>query len=241
MSDQLKDQLYKVGVRTTSGANFSRKAKFIFEPPLTLANTIFHTGTNIGAYTYMRGGDIYSLKKIGRFCSLAPGFNIGASNHPTNFLSTHPFQYGASGFSYWHKFRDFDHNGLTMPPEAVKEAPIIGNDVWLGGGVTICKGVSIGDGAVVAAGSVVTKDVPPYAIVGGVPAKIIKFRFSDEIIRELISLKWWNFEPVSMQGIKFDQIKVAIRELNERKARGELIKINNKLCFTQHGEFGYIE
>ncbi|WP_312837871.1 CatB-related O-acetyltransferase [Atlantibacter hermannii] len=240
MSDQLKDQLYKVGVRTTSGANFSRKAKFIFEPPSTLANTIFHTGTTIGAYTYMRGGDIYSLKKIGRFCSLAPGFNIGASNHPTNFLSTHPFQYGASGFSYWHKFRDFDHNGLTMPPEAVKEAPIIGNDVWLGGGVTICKGVSIGDGAVVAAGSVVTKDVPPYAIVGGVPAKIIKFRFSDEIIRELISLKWWNFEPVSMKGVSFDKVEDAINEIKKRKDIGVLEEIRNRYYFAQDGDFGVL-
>ncbi|MGN1275552.1 MAG: CatB-related O-acetyltransferase, partial [Floccifex sp.] len=72
---------------------------------------------------------------------------------------------------------------------------VIGNDVWIGNNVTILAGVSVGDGAVLAAGAVVTKDVPPYAIVGGVPAKILRFRFDDGTIKELQKLEWWNKNP----------------------------------------------
>lgn len=70
--------------------------------------------------------------------------------------------------------------------------PIIGNDVWIGANAIILQGVTIGDGAIIAAGAVVTKDVPPYAIVGGVPAKVIKYRFSDEVILKLLQIKWWD-------------------------------------------------
>lgn len=230
----IKDSLLRLGVGIHNSSNIATTAKFILEPPLTLSNTLFYSGLKIGAYTYMRGGTVNSLQSIGRFCSIAPNIFVGGGNHPTDFLSTHPFQYGGSGFSYWQKFKDFDANGLILPRSVIKNNPNIGNDVWIGANVTINRSVNIGDGAVVAAGSVVTKDVPPYAIVGGVPAKIIKYRFDEKMIKELLDLKWWNYEPRSLNGVPFNKIEYAIDEIKNRKEKKVLELINNKLIIIQN-------
>ncbi|AJA14894.1 hexapeptide repeat-containing transferase [Pseudomonas putida TRO1] len=216
--------------------NLSKKSKIVIEPPVTLGPTVVATGTAIGAYTYMRGGTIHSLTKIGRFCSVAPGVEIGPGNHPTTFLSTHPFQYGASGFDFWPAFKGFDHGSLSVPAEVAKAAPIIGNDVWIGAQVFIPRGVVIGDGAVIAAGSVVTKDVKPYEIVGGAPAKHIRFRFEAEIIDALLELKWWDYEPATLAGVPFDDIRSAIEEISRRKAAGLLKRLDSPRFYIQDGE-----
>ncbi len=116
-----------------------------------------------------------------------------AGNHPTKrFVSVHPAFYSTlkqCGFTYvsenkYSEYRWIDpENRITV---------MVGNDVWIGTGVRIMEGVKIGDGAIVAAGSVVTKDVEPYSIVGGVPAKHIRYRFSEEQIKKLMKLCWWN-------------------------------------------------
>lgn len=93
----------------------------------------------------------------------------------------------------------------------------IGNDVWIGDNVTIKNGVKIGDGAVIGACALVTKDIPPYAIVGGVPAKIIKYRFEEKIINELLELKWWNFNDEILKTIQYDNILDAIATLKKIK------------------------
>lgn len=231
----LKQKLADLGLLVHDPAQISRSARIVFESPVTLGSTAIHSSTAIGAYTYLRGGVIGSLRSIGRFCSVAPGVEIGPGNHPTDFLSTHPFQYGASAFSFWPKFRDFDHGKLTVPSEVIKSAPVIGHDVWIGANCFIARGVTIGDGAVIAAGSVVTKDIAPYAVAGGVPAKVLRMRFSDEIIEKLIQLRWWNFEPVTLQGISFDNVVKAISEIEHRMACGLLEKIQGK-CILHCGE-----
>ncbi|MCZ7153797.1 CatB-related O-acetyltransferase, partial [Salmonella enterica] len=87
-----------------------------------------------------------------------------------------------------------------------------GNDVWIGANVFISRGVRVGDGAVIAAGSVVTKSVRPYEVVGGVPAKHIRFRFEPNVISELLALRWWNYEPASLAGVRFDDVRASIDE-----------------------------
>lgn len=119
---------------------------------------------------------------IGKYCSVAYGVTIVASGeHNYRGVANFPFAAVLKG--------DVDRDTFSKGPVRV------GNDVWIGANATILSGVAIGDGAVVAAGAVVTESVPPYAIVGGVPAKIIKYRFPVETIERLLRLSWWNWRP----------------------------------------------
>jgi acetyltransferase-like isoleucine patch superfamily enzyme len=174
---------------------------------------------SIGAYSYVRNSRLSrGVRRIGRYSSIAPGVAASDGNHPTDWLSTHPFQYGNSAmFKYWTKRKDLNY---LKPPKGGRSAVDIGNDVWIGTNAVILRGVTIGDGAIVAAGAVVTKDVPPYAVVGGVPAKITHFRFDEKIVQELLDDKWWNFEANSLLGISFDNIRRAIDEIRDRSVRG---------------------
>ena len=123
---------------------------------------------------------------IGKFCALAKGvkFIMNGANHKTSGFSTYPFYIFGNG---WEKTTPQD-NELPFKGDTV-----VGNDVWIGYESVIMPGVKIGDGAIVAAKSVVTNYVPPYTIVGGNPAEIIKQRFSDEIIKTLLEIAWWNW------------------------------------------------
>lgn len=122
---------------------------------------------------------------IGKFCSIACGakFLFNGANHTLKSLSTYPFPifYEELSHGIWAD-KSWDNKGDIK----------IGNDVWIGYDAIIMAGVTIGDGAIIATRAVVTKDVPPYTIVGGVPAKIIRKRFSDEVIEELLKQKWWD-------------------------------------------------
>lgn len=139
---------------------------------------------NIGKYTYITTNCEISNCKIGRFCSIAGGVKIGLGKHPLDYISTSPIFY-----SFKNKFGiKWNENDSVIEGEHT----IIGNDVWIGTNAIIPGGINVGDGGVIAAGAVVTKDVPPYAVVAGVPAKIIKYRFDDEKIKSLLDIKWWN-------------------------------------------------
>ncbi|GAA0077114.1 CatB-related O-acetyltransferase [Clostridium sp. CTA-5] len=139
----------------------------------------------MGQYTYVSEKCRMFNSTVGKFCSIGPNVTLGGGNHPTNtFVSTHPAFYSIR-----------KQCGKTfVEKEYFNEIQQIniGNDVWIGGNVFIKDGVNIGNGAIIAAGSIVIKDVKPYAIVGGVPAKLIKFRFKQADIDFLESLEWWN-------------------------------------------------
>ena len=132
--------------------------------------------------------------KIGAYCSIAGNVHIGGAEHPTDWVSTSPV------------FQKVKHSGPTLR-YAEHELPslkqtIVGNDVWIGVGAIIKQGVKIGDGAIVGSGAVVTKDVAPYSIVGGCPAKLIRYRFDEKTIAELNAIQWWNMsdEMLSQLG-----------------------------------------
>lgn len=144
---------------------------------------------HIDKYSYVSGPNTtINSAFIGKFCSIAMGVKIGMDEHEYRIVSTHPFLYSK-------KFGSFVKQSNSLQK---KHRPIIGNDVWIGANAIVCRGVEISDGAVVAAGAVVTKNVPAYAIVAGVPAKVIGKRFDDNTIEELISLRWfdWSDEKI---------------------------------------------
>lgn len=140
--------------------------------------------SSVGDYSYIGGNTVLVHTTIGKYCSIAGDCHIGMGNHTVDYLSTSPIfteKHNGTGSSW---VKHTSKNPYT---------PIrIGNDVWIGLGVMIMGGVNIGDGAVIGAGSIVTKDVPPYAVVAGVPSRIIRYRFSEEDIIILNKLKWWD-------------------------------------------------
>jgi len=144
----------------------------------------------VGDYSYISGPRTYvESARIGKFCSIARQTVLGVGNHDHTLVSTHPFIIAP------------EFGGLISrrSAEVQRPAPVIGNDVWIGINSIIMRGVTIGDGAVVAANSVVTHDVPPYAIVGGVPARLIRLRFSDATIAALQRIRWWDWSEADLR------------------------------------------
>jgi len=139
----------------------------------------------IGSFSYLSKNAHLTNLSIGRFCSIGPNIKNHLGNHPTKvFVSTHPSFY--TPLSSVNSFVDIE----TFV--SYGERVVIGNDVWIGEDVIIMDGVKIGNGAIVATRAVVTKDVAPYSIVGGLPAKHIRYRFNKETIDRLEKIKWWN-------------------------------------------------
>lgn len=147
--------------------------------------------SSIGAYSYLNPGTWLVHARMGKFCSIGHDCYIGLPSHTLTMLSTSPLfteRCNGTGFSWVKK-------DLAEPYKTTT----IGNDVWIGERVMIKGGVKIGDGAVVGAGSIVTKDVPAYAIVAGIPAKIIRYRFDEETVEYMKKLEWWNLSEKDLK------------------------------------------
>jgi len=167
-----------------------------------LKNIITNPNIIVGDYTYYDDfEDALNFEKnvkyhydfigdkliIGKFCMIAPGvtFIMNGANHMIDAITSYPFSLFGNG---WEKVMP------SIDKLPIKGDTVIGNDVWIGAYVTIMPGIHIGDGSIIATNSTVTKDVDPYAIVGGNPAKEIRKRFSDEKIEELMKMRWWDWE-----------------------------------------------
>lgn len=156
----------------------------ILKPNTTILTGSVINNCTVESFTYVGKNCIIQNAKIGGYCSIANDVFIGLGKHPIDNFSTSPLFYRKKNpFNTEFLFENTDFKEF--------ENIIIGNDVWIGARAIILDGVTIETGAIIAANSVVTKNVPAYAIVGGVPAKIIKYRFSEEKIARLLTSKWW--------------------------------------------------
>lgn len=169
---------------------------FVIIDNSTIGNNIFFgsevqfRNSVIGDYSYINSKTFVNYTRIGKFCSIGFAVQFGLGKHPTNLISTHPIFYAINKpfntFSDKNHFKEF-------------QEIVLGNDVWIGSKSIIMDGVTIGNGAIVAAGSIVTKDVQPYEVVGGVPAKHIKYRLDENTIKVLEKIKWWDKDEKWLQ------------------------------------------
>ncbi|MBJ2172616.1 CatB-related O-acetyltransferase [Aureibaculum sp. A20] len=141
------------------------------------------TNSKIGNHSYVNSKTSVNRTSIGKFCSIGSNVVFGLGKHPTTIISTHPAFYSNNK-----SFKTFADKVYFKEYENIK----IGNDVWIGYNSIIMDGVNIGNGAIIAAGAVVTKDVKPYEVVGGVPARHIKYRFTHDMINLIEKTEWWN-------------------------------------------------
>ncbi len=217
---------------------------FEFEPPARPGRANFHGPSFLGAFSYAgEGTNIYSTN-VGRYCSIARQVDVGQKNHPTTWLSTSPLFYQTSfKIASGDAFEEKSVYDADSPPIELNKAAhlvtggketVIGNDVWLGFRSIVVNGVKIGDGTIVGAGSIVTKDLPPYSIAVGSPAKVIKRRFSDEMIERLLAVRWWDFAPWQLRHLQANEPERALeqaekmREANEPEYKPAIVSIGAK-------------
>jgi virginiamycin A acetyltransferase len=171
----------------------------LFEKAVNLSSQVISRkrGVFMGAYSYMNdGGYMRDGVFVGRYCSIGRRVSIGGGNHPMAGLSSHPLLVYGNGSPYSPaevellRIKKFDASRT-----------IIENDVWIGDGAVILAGVTIGTGAVIGANSVVTRDVPPYAISAGASARILRFRFPHEVISRLLESEWWEHPVESLRAL----------------------------------------
>ena len=178
-------------------------------------NTQLGPDVVVGKYSGMNADGFIARGEMGAFCSIGARTAINPFNHPTDWLSIHEFQYHPNSYDWVDEYKSMER--LTRTPDMFKKV-IIGNDVWMGHNVNVMGGVTVGDGAVIAAGAVVTKDVPPYAIVAGVPATIKHYRYNETIISRLLCAKWWELDLSDLSGLPFRDVQKCLDSIEKVRA-----------------------
>jgi acetyltransferase-like isoleucine patch superfamily enzyme len=217
------EELARLGV--TCAPSVAIGGRVVLEPPVRLYANSAISDVTLGAYSYVSPQTVVKRATVGRFTSIGDHCTINPTGHPTDWLSTSSAFYEPSVF------------GPVEGPRFEGAAPIIiGSDVWIGAHAAIMGGVSIGDGAVVALGAVVTKDVPAYAIVGGVPARIIRYRFPTPLVARLIDFAWWRDDVLAARanGLDIDwrQPEAALDVLAAARRDGRLQPIDASRTVT---------
>jgi len=197
------------GCRFENRVTFDRNCRF--EGKNFISSMTYLRDVEMGLFSYTGYGCYLIGVKVGRFTSIGPCVKTAIGTHPTrNYVSTHPLFFSANPPVGKALFAESRFKEVKFAIDERKKYSIeIGNDVWIGANVTIIDGVTIGDGAIIGAGSLVLKDVDPYSIVVGAPAKEVRKRFEKEEIEYLLKLKWWNKNEIWIRANaeKFDKIE----------------------------------
>jgi len=235
VSDKVRAKCLEYDVDISPEARFfpgGGELALAVEGPAMLAGGLFDIDL-VGGFTYMgdqlvaRGSNWRRTNFVGRFCSIAGRIAVGQNEHPTDwvsghwvFMDNHPWKEAQAFYARNPGMIDtcierYHRDICDKHPKVV-----IGNDVWIGEGAYIRWGVTIGDGAVIGANAVVTRDVPPYAIVAGSPARILRYRFDHGAIAELLRLQWWNYGLSALDGTNFDNIDFALGQIDRNIQSG---------------------
>lgn len=175
----------------------------IIEGPCSIKTSIKEID-HFGAFSYINGRGRFSNVSIGRYCSIAEKVAVGYPEHPTDWLSTSALQYIRPNWMQ-------GHDNWQKSAHRTIQKTHIGHDVWIGAGVFLRTGISVGSGAIIGAHAVVTKNVPPYAVVAGNPAKVIKYRIPEDLIEPLLESEWWQYSPTQLNGCPFHDVEQALR------------------------------
>jgi acetyltransferase-like isoleucine patch superfamily enzyme len=192
------------------------QCKLEIEPPAVITKRIRpNLPVTLGAFSMIHGPGTVCWIEIGRYCSIAPNVVLGGNEHAINWVSTASVFENAEIFD-WHKnfeakLLDAPHRGMPFP-QAINKITI-GHDVWIGDGSFIRNGVNIGTGSVIGAHSVVVSDVPEYSVVVGNPGRIIRSRFTDDIIERMLKSQWWKYSYLDLYKIDFTNPAKALDEL----------------------------
>lgn len=151
-------------------------------------------GVSIGRRSYWQSGYCWGRVQVGRYCSISVNVSIGGDRHPWSWLSSQPFGTGPV----------FQENDVDT---------IIGNDVWIGANAVVMKGIRVGDGAVIGAGAVVTHDVPAWAIVVGIPARVLKYRFDEQTRQRLAAIEWWTIDEDELRRLDASDVNACLSAL----------------------------
>lgn len=217
------EELARLGV--TCAPSVAIGGRVVLEPPVRLYANSAISDVTLGAYSYVSPQTVVKRATIGRFTSIGDHCTINPTGHPTDWLSTSSAFYEPGLF------------GPVDGPRFEGAGPVsIGSDVWIGAHAAVMGGVSIGDGAVVAFGAVVTSDVPAYAIVGGVPARLIRYRFPEALVARLVDFAWWRDDVLAARanGIEIDwrQPVAALDLLAAARRDGRLRPIDTSRTVT---------
>lgn len=184
----------------------------------------------LGAYSYSHSA-LGGVTTIGRYCSIAENVEVIGNAHPSEWVSSSPVFYKAK------RLKRYGVEGVTRHFDERKGAVSIGNDVWIGQDVRLRRGIHIGDGAIIAAGAVVTRDVPDFAVVGGVPARVIKYKIPDSLIPEFQSLKWWHYSANDIAHLPIEDPQAFLRAADKLANVAPLVL--ERLTVHQHLENDY--
>ena len=199
------------------------------QPFKTFANVTLNQFSG-GAFSYVAPNCQLHLVSVGRYCSIGDGVSV-LSSHPTDSLTTSPFPY-QSIFK-----APFDVQPMRVFNNLAPT--VIGHDVWIGAGVRIKSGVKIGNGAIIGAGSVVTRDVPDFTVVGGVPARVIRLRFSENLCQRLSRLAWWQYNLLGL-SLAWDDTERSIASLENAVDQGKISPYQS-LSYAVWSESGVIK
>lgn len=191
------------------------------QPVKIYGNAVVEAKAKIGKYSIISSNSTVGANSvIGNYCTIGANTKISVDiSAPPTFFSTHSFQYSSKHFKDVKSYPKKNASPDTPAPT------VIGNDVWIGANVSICKGVTVGTGAIIASNSFVADDVPPYAEVSGNPAKVVRYRFDEETISQFLDSGWWELEPKDMSDLDFQSPLESLERINSLKLH---LKLKNR-------------